>query len=1091
MDFAGSHVALTSSSRAGISVSGDYGQSWQTVGPVGFYSGIASSVSGQYLVAAQLFDGASGSVYYSSDYGSSWTAAPSPVSQTGNWYNAAISGTGQYMMAVSEGSGVAISSDYGQSWSLLSGFNGCYDFASISFTGQYMTMINCASSGTATGAPSAWQSSDYGQTWKLVTFNGIGLNETITSFASASYQPQYEIVSTSAGVVYVSNSYGASWTKVSVSPSVEDDTILEDYRWPSVTTDYYGRNMLGFWTYGNAVYSTNASVAGAGPTMAPTAVPSYVVGSPTPEPSLAPTRVPSSGVGMPTANPSSVTGLSPSVMPTGNPTVLPGFPTAEPTSGLSLAPTSTGTPTVPGLSVAPTIVPTYVAGSPSPAPSVYPTLSPVFTSSPTQYPLASVTSAPSVSPILYEVRLRCFMNIFSETITVQQSQSIGARIAIIESIWDVIEFIPIENIRLLNLSSLDISVGAFVPSNTLRKLSIPEVAALPSTVLFVTWEGRYTNQDIENLNATNSAALLQGLFAAAVDDGRFGSLLAAKYEPFAGSSVNYTSFERPKIFVTDAAPTFAPTTPVGAQRNSVLTGSSFAAIVVGVLLSTCCLCCCLFFLCGFVAKEREKKEKEEEEEEEKKRRSDTTSGHETERESLFGASVSSADASKYGIAYPVGTSRPRDSAGNEITPAAAAAVASAEAMAMAAAASPREPDDSPSVSSLIGKQKWKDIDSSPKSDYVSKPSPVKDKFFGPQVQARNSPLYKSPGRSLSRIGRMQACNSPTRGTTNNNWSASPVRSSPFSSPLFPKPLFSGWASKKQATSPAPELNIPLPKNEPGNDADTPAMSQSAGDLPVAVPFGGPSEHTAESASSHRPSAADINVQASTPLFDIDDDDIPSSGPNQSRDPTAGYEPDFSSDVDMIPQPRPPVYSGSRSGIPQPVRPQHARAPPVPPLPLPRVPVDPNELPLPPTNNTSSRDTAPASGPHGDANDAIPDPRLPVLTARSSVDSATEESGRDEADNLSGAGARPVRKKPPLRGSDQSSSDTDASAIAARKAARAEAHAKHCKACASQIAAGAAPLDHAHTHDHAAQGDGSSDTYSAASRSPLEQKRWRI
>ena len=30
---------------------------------------------------------------------------------------------------------VAISSDYGQSWSLLSGFNGCYDFASISFTG--------------------------------------------------------------------------------------------------------------------------------------------------------------------------------------------------------------------------------------------------------------------------------------------------------------------------------------------------------------------------------------------------------------------------------------------------------------------------------------------------------------------------------------------------------------------------------------------------------------------------------------------------------------------------------------------------------------------------------------------------------------------------------------------------------------------------------------------------------------------------------------------------------------------------------------------------------------------------------------------
>ena len=95
--------------------SSDGGASWSEVSPVGDWQCVRSSFTGQYLIAGQGGNGASGYVFVSSTFGQSWTKANLTASY---WASVAISSSGQYQAAVSEEDvPVYASYDYGQTWS--------------------------------------------------------------------------------------------------------------------------------------------------------------------------------------------------------------------------------------------------------------------------------------------------------------------------------------------------------------------------------------------------------------------------------------------------------------------------------------------------------------------------------------------------------------------------------------------------------------------------------------------------------------------------------------------------------------------------------------------------------------------------------------------------------------------------------------------------------------------------------------------------------------------------------------------------------------------------------------------------------------
>jgi hypothetical protein len=167
------------------------------------YTGIAYSYDGKKWFLPQtsnsLFDMSSNMLIerYSP------TAPIAPITVTEGKVGLAISSTGQYQIIVIANTGIYRSSDYGVTWTIVTGTSATIWMAvAISASGQYQTAVS-------NGTNSILRSADYGVNWSIPTV-GITGNINVSGVA-VSATGQYQSACVNSGVIYRSINYGVNW----------------------------------------------------------------------------------------------------------------------------------------------------------------------------------------------------------------------------------------------------------------------------------------------------------------------------------------------------------------------------------------------------------------------------------------------------------------------------------------------------------------------------------------------------------------------------------------------------------------------------------------------------------------------------------------------------------------------------------------------------------------------------------------------------------------------------------------------------------------------------------------------------------------
>ena len=222
----------------GIYYSSNYGVSWTASNaPTSpqWYE-VCMSTSGQYASACSA--STSTITYYSSNYGQTWTASATIASTS--YQGIACSASGQYQVCGGVSGNIYYSTTYGQTWinSNVSSAGGV-QYATMSASGQYATVVT-----NGTGGP-VWYSSNYGQTF-TVTTNGTSTNNIRGAGMSAS--GQYQLAGGYSGGMYYSTNYGQTWLIGSTNAT-----------WFSATMSANGQYCLGCIPNGNVWQSTTRS----------------------------------------------------------------------------------------------------------------------------------------------------------------------------------------------------------------------------------------------------------------------------------------------------------------------------------------------------------------------------------------------------------------------------------------------------------------------------------------------------------------------------------------------------------------------------------------------------------------------------------------------------------------------------------------------------------------------------------------------------------------------------------------------------------------------------------------------------------------
>jgi hypothetical protein len=203
------------------------------------FRSVCMSSSGQYQSGCVPNAG----IYYSSDYGVTWTA--SSVASNA-WFTICMSSSGQFQSCgpVPGGSAdrIYISNDYGVTWNTSNSLPGQWGSISMSTCGQYQ--VACIQNGNL------YRSIDYGVTWTSTTLTGI----TRTSMYTGKYQ-----LCSGSGLLYYSSTYGAYWTQISSAPSIPSViAISASGQYQSVVGEsdgkiYYSNNYGTTWTLSNSI----------------------------------------------------------------------------------------------------------------------------------------------------------------------------------------------------------------------------------------------------------------------------------------------------------------------------------------------------------------------------------------------------------------------------------------------------------------------------------------------------------------------------------------------------------------------------------------------------------------------------------------------------------------------------------------------------------------------------------------------------------------------------------------------------------------------------------------------------------------------
>jgi hypothetical protein len=150
------------------------------------------SGNGKYAIACKYHSTATtNSIYYSSTYGATWTAATTILA---NFGGCAMSANGQYAIAGVDSSGVIYYSlNFGVTWIASNSVSGSWKGASMSDSGQYCTF--------ATGTGTIYYSNDYGVNWTTATATD-GTTANTTQKIAISKNGQYAFLTTSSGTLF-------------------------------------------------------------------------------------------------------------------------------------------------------------------------------------------------------------------------------------------------------------------------------------------------------------------------------------------------------------------------------------------------------------------------------------------------------------------------------------------------------------------------------------------------------------------------------------------------------------------------------------------------------------------------------------------------------------------------------------------------------------------------------------------------------------------------------------------------------------------------------------------------------------------------
>jgi hypothetical protein len=209
--------SLIVDSAGKLSFSSDFGVSWATSNVNSSkWTDVAYSSSGNYTVAVTDGDG----ILMSSNGGVDWNVVSSSDS---SWTSVAISSTGQFIIAANQDSDnetnyLFTSVDAGATWSIISTLpQNCYTHLTIDSTGTHMTATECEAS---RGAQNVWSSKDGGVSWATVPAEFWGdIAVSLSGQYVVAISTAYVENSLSGGEVWVSDNYGAGYSKVLSSPA--------------------------------------------------------------------------------------------------------------------------------------------------------------------------------------------------------------------------------------------------------------------------------------------------------------------------------------------------------------------------------------------------------------------------------------------------------------------------------------------------------------------------------------------------------------------------------------------------------------------------------------------------------------------------------------------------------------------------------------------------------------------------------------------------------------------------------------------------------------------------------------------------------
>ena len=211
----GQYQTVVQNGSPAIWISSDFGVTWISRSEVNQSKMISVSSTGQYQTTVPW----SGLIWTSSNFGLNWTSRTTAfgnlelrgvsVSSSGQ-YQTVVGGSNENVIGVTgqKGGGGPIlrSSDFGETWTMLSQYIANWNYVSVSSSGQYQTAVS-------SGPGDIWTSYDFGVTWVQRS-----TNTRITDFThiKSSSSGQYQIATSGRagnfnGQFYISSNYGQTW----------------------------------------------------------------------------------------------------------------------------------------------------------------------------------------------------------------------------------------------------------------------------------------------------------------------------------------------------------------------------------------------------------------------------------------------------------------------------------------------------------------------------------------------------------------------------------------------------------------------------------------------------------------------------------------------------------------------------------------------------------------------------------------------------------------------------------------------------------------------------------------------------------------